>query len=158
MSHPNGYSATQITLHWLTALGVIVAFFTHDAMLETVKTVRDAGGDPIPTVHTIAGFLVFVLVLVRLWLRRRRGAPAPQGTALEKKAVELGHGLLYLLLVAVPLMGAISWFGGVENLGGIHGLAGKGLMIVALGHAAMAIWHQYGKKDGTLTRMMRPDK
>ena len=48
------------------------------------------------------------------------------------------------------------WFGGVEALARGHGFAGRLLMLLFLGHAAMALWHHYAKKDGTLRRMMRP--
>ena len=74
MSQPNGYSLTQITLHWLTAIAVLVAFFTHDAM-EVLAEARWEAGDPsFPTVHSVAGMLVFFLVLIRVILRLRRGA------------------------------------------------------------------------------------
>ena len=158
MSKPMGYSLTQITLHWLTAIGVLVAFFTHDAMEEIARATWEAGGDSFPTVHTLAGFAVFFLVLIRLVLRHRRGAPEPLGQGLQKVAAIWGHRLLYLLLLAVPLGGALTWIGDFRDFGDLHGLAGKGLMIVALGHAAVAIWHHYGVRDETLRRMLRPEK
>ena len=67
-----------------------------------------------------------------------------------------GHRLLYALVIIVPILGAATWFGGIRGLSGLHEWAAKGLMLAALGHAGMAIWHQFAKKDGTLMRMIRP--
>ncbi|SMY08734.1 cytochrome b [Flavimaricola marinus] len=158
MAQRTGYSTAQITLHWLTAIGVLVAFFTHDAMEEIAEQTWEAGGAAFPTVHTIAGMTVFFLVLVRVILRLRTGAPEPEGDGIQQAAAVWGHRLLYLMLLAVPLGGFLTWIVGIQDLGDLHGLAGKALMIVALGHAAMAIYHQFVKKDGTLMRMLRPGK
>ena len=73
-----------------------------------------------------------------------------------QQAAVWGHRLLYVLMLAVPALGAAAWYGGIEDAGEVHELAGNALMIVALGHAAVALWHQYVRRDGTLTRMLRP--
>lgn len=156
MPAPKGYSTTQIALHWLTLIAVLTAWFTHEAMEEIAETVREAGGDPFPTVHTAAGALVLLIALARLVIRLRRGAPEPEGEGLQKTGAVWGHRLLYLMMIAVPVGGGIMWFGGVEALAEGHGLAGKALMVIFLGHAAMALWHHYVKRDGTLRRMLRP--
>ena len=44
----------------------------------------------------------------------------------------------------------------LRDLSEVHEWAAKLLMILALGHAAMAVFHQVVRKDGTLTRMLRP--
>ena len=98
MTTRTGYSTAQIALHWLTAIGVLVAFFTHDAMEEIAETTWEAGGAAFPTPHTIAGMTVFLLVLIRLVLRWRSGVPAPQGTGLQQTAAVWGHRLLYAML------------------------------------------------------------
>ena len=151
-----GYSRTQIILHWLTAIAVLTAWFTHDAMIEIAQAAWNAGEAPFPTIHTASGALAMILILVRLFLRSRHGAPEPQGSDFNKIAAIWGHRLLYALVILVPVLGAATWFGGVQNLSGLHEWSAKGLMLAALGHAAMAIWHQFAKKDGTLTRMIKP--
>lgn len=157
MTERTGYSLTQIILHWLTALGVITAYLTHDAMEDAFKALMDTGGAPYPTPHSIAGFTVFLLVAVRLVLRSRRGVPEPTATGLQLQAAIWGHRLLYALLLAVPLLGFFTWIVGITGLSDVHGFLGQSLLIVALGHALVAIWHQFGKKDGTLMRMLRPE-
>jgi cytochrome b561 len=39
--------------------------------------------------------------------------------------------------------------------GDIHGFFANVLLILALGHALMALYHQYILKDGLLSRMMK---
>ncbi len=157
MDHPAGYSRTQIILHWITAIAILITFLTHDAMIAAVAAARDSGTAPFPTLHTAAGMVAFFAILIRLWLRRRRGAPAPQGAAFNQMAAEWGHRLLYALLVIVPILGALNWFGGLQALEPLHKYAGRGLILLSLGHALMAIFHQVVKKDGTLMRMVRAD-
>ena len=153
-----GYSRAQIALHWLTAIGVLTAWFTHERMIENLTALQETGGEPYPTIHSVAGITVFFLVLARLWLRHRHGAPEPNAEGLQLQAAIWGHRLLYLLLLAVPLGGFLTWIVGLHGLAFGHGLAGQALLAVALGHTLMALWHQYGKKDGTLLRMMRPGR
>lgn len=155
MAVSTGYSRTQIVLHWLTAIGVVTAFVTHEGMEEAFETLVETGGSPYPTIHSVAGITVFWLVLIRLWLRRRN-APEPEGEGLAQTAAIWGHRLLYLLLIAVPLGGFLTWIVGVHDLGDLHGSAGQALLIVAFGHALMAFYHHYVKKDGTLRRMIKP--
>jgi cytochrome b561 len=57
--------------------------------------------------HKSIGFLVLVLMLLRLawrWANVTPALPAAM-TALEQRAAQAGHGLLYLLLLALPLTG-----------------------------------------------------
>ena len=60
-------------------------------------------------------------------------------------------------MILVPLMGAITWFGRTEATADLHALLANALMIVAGGHALMAIYHQFVVRDGLLTRMTRPE-
>jgi cytochrome b561 len=63
--------------------------------------------------------------------------------------------LLYVLMILTPALGATAWYGGVGLAGDVHSLTSNALLIVALGHAAVALVHQYVLKDGTLDRMTR---
>lgn len=158
MSTRTGYSTAQIALHWLTAIAVVVAFVTHEAMEHIARETWDAGGHAFPTPHTIAGFLTLLFVAIRLWLRHKHGAPEPQGEGIMLQGAIWGHRLLYGLLLAVPVLGFMTWILDIRDLGEPHGVLGKAIMVVALGHAAFAIWHQVVKKDGTLMRMFKPEQ
>lgn len=152
------YSRLQIALHWLIALLIAAAWFTHDGMGRALHQRIESGASGIEgnTLHVWLGGAVFTLVLIRLIVRATQGAPAPIGTPAMQQAAVWGHRLLYVLMLAVPALGATAWYGGIEDAGEVHELAGNALMIVALAHAAVALWHQYVRRDGTLMRMLRP--
>jgi cytochrome b561 len=150
-----GYSGLQIALHWLIALLIVVAWLSHDGAEEAIDTI-EKGGTVGFVPHVAFGMGVLVLVVLRLVVRLNRGAPAAPGEpgSLAVRAADWGHRVLYLLMIAVPLGGVSIWFLGMDN-GDVHGLFGTALLLIALGHAAMALYHQYVLKDGLLRRMMK---
>ena len=133
------------------------AFTTRESM-DAVQDALEAGQTlDGPPVHTILGGLAFLLVLIRLVVRLRVGAPAPDDDLPDwnKTAALWGHRLLYALMIAVPALGASAWYLGIEAAEGPHEFLGKALLILALGHALVAIVHH--ANDGkTLLRMVRP--
>lgn len=138
----------------MIAVLIIAAFVSHEAMEEISRTGVIPDGPP---THTILGGLVFLLVLVRIVVRLRTGAPEPDAhlPAWNKFAAIWGHRLLYALMIVVPLGGAAVWYGGIEAFEDAHGALGTLLIALALGHAIVAIVHHV--QDGeTLSRMFKP--
>ena len=91
------------------------------------------------------------------------------------RAAGLGHLVLYALMLAVPLIGLAVIFlrGRGIDFGmftipsplaanrpsarlakELHELLAWGLMLLAAGHAAVAVWHHKVRRDGVLLRMM----
>ena len=161
------YSRSLVVIHWVTALAVLGAWLTAEGGREVVR-------NP-PLLHFWLGLAVLVLVVPRLILRLAEPAPeaGPRHGWLAIGAT-LGHGLLYLLLIALPLTGwyAASRMGVSVPIFGLHlpaiaapvqgrpGLiaelhenGGTFILILAGLHALMAIWHQFVMRDGTLRRM-----
>lgn len=161
MSTPrSGYSPFQIALHWIIAVLIFAAFFTHEGMGRALRQriEQDLSGLDGATLHTILGGAAFAFVLVRLVVRLVRGAPEPHGSPMVQLAATWGHRLLYALMIAAPLLGAITWYGKIEGLGEIHEFLGQALVIVAVGHLLMAIAHHFLWTDGTLMRMIKPGR
>lgn len=160
MPDRNGYSRTQITLHWLIALLIFATWFTHEVMDDALEHRIETGATGIDgnPVHVWLGGLAFALILVRIIVRHVSGAPGvlPETSPLMKLAAIWGHRLLYLLMVVVPALGALTWYGGIEATGEPHETLANLLMVVALGHAGAAIWHKYVLKDDTMQRMLKP--
>lgn len=155
MKTTTGYSGIQIALHWLIAVLILVAWLSGEGAEEAMEAVEEGGvAGFVP--HVAFGLSILALVVVRLLIRLSRGAPAAPGTpgSLSVLAADWGHRLIYLLMIAVPLGGASVFFLGLD-VGEIHGLAANILMLVVLGHALMALYHQYVLKDGLLRRMMK---
>lgn len=155
MKTTTGYSGLQIGLHWLVALLIVIAWFTGEGAEEAMEVVED-GGVPGFVPHVAMGLAILALVVVRVLVRLSRGAPAAPGApgSLSVMAADWGHRLIYLLMIAVPLGGISVFFLGLD-VGEVHGLAANILMLVVLGHAVMALYHQYVLKDGLLRRMMK---
>jgi len=98
---------------------------------------------------------VIVLVLVRIGLRFfKRGPSEASAQKALQLAAKLGHLALYILMIAVPLTGYLSFSNLDRDMGGIHQLATNLLMLLAFGHAILAFYHHYVLKDGLLTRMI----
>jgi cytochrome b561 len=163
------YSSLTIAIHWLTALFVLAAWFT----AEGGPNVRS---NP-PLLHFTLGLAVLLLVVPRLLARWMGATPRgedPQSRWLEL-AARLGHSVLYLLLIALPLSGwyaashlgiPVSFLGiGVPSLTApvqgapgliaeLHENGGTVILILAGLHALIALWHQFILRDGVLGRMI----
>ncbi len=131
-------------------------------------------------VHKTIGLLVPPLVLWRLWLRARRSRPAPDPglPAWQHRAAALGHAALYALLIVVPILGYLSASTApgqietvmfllipiphvlepdeavYESLRAVHEILAWTLVVLATGHAAMAIMH-HRRGHQVLARMLR---
>ena len=160
MSTPTGYSRAQIWLHWGIAVLIVIQVLFHDGISEAWEAIEK--GQEVtsfaPVLHVIPGVLVLVLVLVRIFLRVKLGAPAaPEGGSplLDNaaKAVRLG---LYILLLLIPLSGMAAWFGGISQAAETHELFFQALLALTLLHSIAALYHHYVLKDGLLDRMKKP--
>lgn len=160
MSQRTGYSAVQIALHWAVAVLILFNYIYSDGMggALDVRLGKEAAEhlDITPSIHVWVGVAVLVLCLLRIVLRLGLGAPEPGGTGMMQTIAVWGHKLLYVLMILAPLAGAFTWFGGVESIGDVHAVLANALMIVAGGHAAAAIYHQFILRDRLMQRMRRP--
>ena len=152
-----GYTRLQIALHWLIAVLIVANYFISDEMPEIFDGMLE--GKPVegwtPMFHVWAGVAVLVLVLLRLVMKMLSGGAHDAAVTLQDKAAVWTHRLLYALMIAVPALGAITWFRSMEATADLHVYTMNAMMILALGHAAMALFHQYVLKDGLLLKMMR---
>ena len=81
--------------------------------------------------------------------------PESEHPALQFLA-NLIHVLLYILLLTMPLSGAVAWFFGVEAAANAHSLARFVLLPSVLLHIAGALANHFWFKTDVLRRMMRP--
>lgn len=156
-----GYTGTQIALHWLVALLIAAQFLLADGMSAAWRIYED-GGEKVATggawLHILLGVAVLLLVAWRLMLRVSEGAPAPAAgeSGPQILVAKATHGLLYLLMILLPVTGGVAWFGGVRTAGGLHQI-GKVLLLVFVGlHVLGAVYNHFVLKNGMLARMTRP--
>src|SRR5687767_3381820 len=105
------YSPTARFFHWLTVLFLAVQIPVGLYMVwRGAATNFDATTNTLYSAHKLAGFVILLLVVLRLLYRIFHGAPPDEPTiaAWQKGAAHLNHWGLYLLLIVVPVLG---WLG-----------------------------------------------
>ena len=172
MTQPLRYHKALITLHWLLAILLSVALFVGGIVLTEIPN-HAAEKIIVLRAHMVAGFVILVLTLVRLFVRIRSAKPAPAttGVPLLDTLGHWTHWLLYLLVFAMVASGialavqanlASAVFMNSTALPGnfeafaprlAHGILAKALMLLIALHAAAALYHQFVRKDQLLTRM-----
>lgn len=169
------YTRTAKFLHWLVAFGLIatfsVGFYMQGLSLSPEKL-------KLYSWHKWAGISLFILIVIRLAWRISHPAPALPDTMkpIEKFIAHAGHGLLYALMLIIPISGWLMssalgvqtvWFGVLplpdlvlknETLGelllNLHVIFNYTLLLAVIGHIAAALQHHFIKKDQILKRML----
>lgn len=170
------YTKTAILFHWLIAV-LIIGAFTMGLVMTDMPGIT-------PTKlkyyswHKWAGVTVLALAAVRLLWRLAHKAPAyPDAMpGWQKTSANLLHGLLYVLMFAVPLSGyfytlaagfPVVYFGLFELpvvieanaelkpiLKGLHFWLNMTLAGAVAMHVLAALKHHFIDRDGVLKRML----
>ncbi|MEW6677555.1 MAG: cytochrome b [Pseudomonadota bacterium] len=168
------YGLGLIALHWLTLALIATAFalglWLADMPLSPLKLKLYAW-------HKWIGLLVLALLPLRLWLRvRDRLDRLQELEPWEARLSALVHGLIYLLMVLVPLLGwlhssaagfSVVWFGVLplpdlvdkqpelaKVLKAMHESAVYFLAGIVVIHALAALYHHHIQRDQVLRRMI----
>jgi cytochrome b561 len=162
---PKRYSPLWVTLHWVIALLIFVAFYlgiSTEGIPLVAKTAYLRW-------HMPLGITVLLLMIVRFVVRWRTPHPEPVtvGNALLDKIGEWTHYLIYIFAILMPLTGLLLSasfnlmpvvFGGQGTLPRnlspmLHGLIDPFLALLILLHILAALYHQFIRKDNLLARM-----
>lgn len=169
---PTRHHPALVVLHWLLAVLLVVALAMGTLSLQNLP---NSSPDKVFALrgHMIAGGLILVLMLARLVLRLRTRRPAAVSTghpALDRLApamhaalyglvfVMAGSGIGMAVLAGLPAI----VFGGVGSLPAnfdallpraVHGAAAALLMALIALHVAAALYHQFVRRDGLMSRM-----
>lgn len=169
------YGTVAVWLHWLTAVLVIAAYVVSPEGREARIYAPAADFDR--TLHETLGLLVLALTLLRLlWRAADRRPDTPPMARWMRIASKSAHHLLYVLLIAVPVVAVFgAWYQGhpvtvflwgdiappmvaARGLGNglaeTHGNIANVILWLAGLHAAAALFHHYVLRDGVLTAML----
>ncbi|HWR78137.1 MAG TPA: cytochrome b [Thiobacillus sp.] len=174
MSAVMRYSTPAIVLHWLVALLIFVGFplglYMVDLPLSPDKL-------KLYSYHKWIGVTVFFLVAVRLnWRLTHTPPPLPDSVvAWQRRASAVVHGLLYLLMIAIPVSGWLMssakgfqtvWFGVLplpdlieknrelgDLLAGVHKALNFTLLGLVILHVGAALQHHFIERQPFLQRM-----
>jgi cytochrome b561 len=164
------YSSFAVVLHWAIFLCVIALF----ASAQYAETLPRPERGAVMDWHKTGGLIVLALAAIRIVWRLLAGAPELVPTSpITDKLAKASHGLLYLLLIALPLSGlamTLSAGRGIaliglpplmeksEQLSGAMHATHEIIFYVSLAivavHAVAALWHHYIRHDATLRRMV----
>jgi cytochrome b561 len=168
------YSTLAIVLHWLVALLIFVGFplglYMVDLALSPDKL-------RLYSYHKWIGVTLLMLAVPRVaWRLTHTPPPLPLGIARwQRRASEVVHGLLYLLLIAIPLSGWLMssakgfqtvWFGVLplpdlvgkdkalgDLLAGVHKALNFTLLAAVIVHVGAALQHHFIERQPFLQRM-----
>lgn len=176
------YTLSQRLLHWIIALMVLGALAVGFLLgFLGFSGVKDTFGIDITNLlykyHKTFGVLILGLMVIRIIVKLAKGKPdyAQPLNRFEHVASNAVHGLLYLCLFAMPVLG---WLGTGANgfpveffnwklppilakdkeLGGLlmwlHGIVGWTLAALIVLHIGGALKHAIVNRDGVLQRML----
>ena len=172
----DSYDRIMRAIHWTTLLlvtAVFVAIWSADPELVGQANVRS-----IVQIHRSLGLTVCALTVFRLaWRWYARVPPLPGDLSIVQKwAARANEGLIYLLLLAQPVVGLlyssayavhVNLFLLVqlptviardpplgEELGVIHSFLGYSLLALIALHAAAALFHHFVRRDDVLNAML----
>jgi cytochrome b561 len=168
------YGPFAIFLHWAVAVLILVAWL----LPQVTDLVGRSEASVIIGLHRSIGVTVFALVLARVVWRFVSPPPAlpAQTRPIIRLASHAGHAALYLLMLAVPVLGMLfTWASGRdipvfglitlpapfaqddslrELFINLHALTANAILALVGLHVAAALFHQYVVKDGLLNRML----
>jgi len=172
---PTRYGTLSMAMHWLMFL-LIVAVYACMELHEAFPKGSDMR-NALKSWHFTLGLTVFALVWLRLLMRLVQRTPdiQPPLSGGQRILSVLTHGVLYLFMIGMPLLGwlvlsgeakTIPFYGIdlpaliaknkqlAETFEDIHGTIGEiGYFLIGL-HAVAALYHHYVRRDDTLKRML----
>lgn len=174
MSHPY-YTRTAVALHWLVALGMLIAiglgFYMSDLSLSPYKL-------KLFSWHKWLGVTIFLLAAIRLLWRLTHPAPALPATMdrWEIQVAQAVHVALYVLMFSIPLSGwlmssasgfPVVFMGLIQlpdlvaknkelaaMLKQVHFLLNMSLLALVGLHFGAALKHHFVLKDDVLAQML----
>ncbi|XOZ34455.1 cytochrome b [Halomonadaceae bacterium KBTZ08] len=168
--NPERYGVITRALHWLFAVLVLWQFMKFfDRIAEGEHWI----GETLVPWHVSIGVLLLVLIVVRVAWALSQASQRPTHEPPIRYLARAGHILIYGVLVLMPITGMLYMVGegyGVEafgltlvgegdevtwmhTLGELHEILAWTLLALTLAHIAMAFFHQFVRRDGTLKRM-----
>ena len=171
----DGYPSTSKLLHWLVAICVLT---TAPVAIMMGRVDKGPTQDLLYNFHKSLGVLILVLMLLRLINRLAVGAPIPDPNIepWQKTVSSAVHGLLYVLLLAMPVVGYVanSAYGATTPFFGLftlpkivgdnealaaqlftlHRWAGFLVIVLVLMHVGAALYHYVVRGDTVLQRML----
>lgn len=169
------FSPVQRLLHWSMAAAMLAMLFIGVIMVSTLSRAHTL----LIAWHRPLGIVILALVLIRIVVRVKRGAPPlPDSVpSLQQTAAHASHWLLYALMLVMPLIGwgmvsaggyPVTLFGAYHLpplvspdarlfaiLRALHSWLAFALFALVIVHLAAALMHGLIRRDGVFSSMAR---
>lgn len=175
------YHSLSIMLHWAVVLGLILMFASGLYMVNA--DISKADQYKLFQLHKSAGVVILWVLFIRIWVRIFTTAPdLPNSLSnADKKKAQVGHLLLYVALIIMPLSGwlmvsaspfglptfvFVDWIkwphipGVARNktfetiANNTHWITAAVLFMLIVGHISAVIWHKKAHGLNLLNRML----
>lgn len=161
MRHSDRYSSTQIALHWLVVLLVLVQLVFNDSVSRAYEVGLRTGeldpneGGVVP--HAVVGISIFLAMSARLWLRLSRGVPPPSSSEPRWMQIvaRINHWAFYGVLLAMPPLGVLALMTLEPIFGTLHSALVWILLALVLLHIGGALLHWVRPGSNAHRRMLR---
>ena len=166
------YDNGAIVFHWTMAVLIVAAGvlgLLHDSWPKGTSAFWI-------NIHALVGLAVWVLVMARFSWRLSHKVPAlpEESGEFSLRFSRPVHLLMYALIFVIPILGIVTfiWHGRMFDFGlfrvdfgvpknravfhpteDIHGYLAYALFTVIGLHVLAALWHQFYRRDGILSRM-----
>lgn len=165
------YGTISRIFHWGMAF---LIFWQALKIFDRIDDGEHWVGETLVPWHVSIGTLLFVLVVLRIIWAVKQKDNRPEYDPSTAKLARAGHGLMYLAILLLPIGGVLLLVGngygwtvfGVQliakgdeipwmaSLGSLHSPVALFLVAMIIGHAAIALWHHFVRKDDVLRRML----
>ncbi|MFC3703635.1 cytochrome b [Devosia honganensis] len=169
-SRPDQYGSVAVTMHWLSAIAILVLL---GSGFGAAMTIDPAIKIMLLQLHVPLAIIVLALTLARIawWLLAdRKPAPIAGTPAWQEALARFTHRLLYLVLVIMLASGigllAMSGAGSILLSGAgtlpdftqfpprmAHGLGAFALIALLAAHVGAALYHHLVRRDAIFRRM-----
>ena len=155
------WTRLNVFLHWTIAVLIIGQWIEGEFMVDFWDGTLEGKALDQTTVllgysHIVLGTLVLVAAAVRLLDRFANGRPPhPEGEpSWASMLAKVTHGLLYAVLLVMPILGLAAWFTGNDDLAGYHTFLWNPLLALIGLHILGALAQHFWLKTGALKRML----
>ncbi|GIR38543.1 MAG: hypothetical protein CM15mP50_0540 [Rhodobacterales bacterium] len=146
----NSYHFSQILFHWTIALLVIYQLIFGNKIefleLEVCKNsaINTLKSCQYLNTHYLIGVLIFLLMILRVFLRFLFGAP-PLSKSVPKIIIifaRISHISIYLILLSMPVFGLLMYYYNSEISRFLHIYFSKVLLYLILLHICAVAFHE----------------
>lgn len=168
---PIRYGSVSRLLHW--GMAVLIGWQALKIFDRIDEGEHWIGQTLVPAHVTVGTVLLMLIVLRIVWASQQRGNRPKLDPPLATPA-KVGHVLLYAGMALLPVTGILTLIGGghgwtafgirlvakgdeipwMSSLGSMHSPIAWMLLVMIVGHIAMAVFHHVVRKDEILRRMI----